>query len=237
MLRNPLDLIGISASKHEEGATIQGGGFKSVGCNKPTDLSTPGGLEQRPALFVFFIYSFIFFSGGLGIGREGLKRKRALGSLEPDMHSTPISKPTARLAWSPPCNLQSVLLSLSFEQTRGPRDESRRRNDGAGEQELYRRYMDGMPQLDPLEDMGISGLEPLVQAIAQLENQLAANPVFKACVPRSPFVPHSSSLIGWDKRRRRHASCTDSTGVSLSNGGKGLDLGGLVVLDPHAKSF
>lgn len=62
-------------------------------------------------------------------------------------------------------------------------------------QELERRYTDGLPRLDPVEDMNISepAVSSAVRRIEDLEKQLAQNEVFK--VSPSAFFGHVHACI------------------------------------------
>ncbi len=57
-------------------------------------------------------------------------------------------------------------------------------------QELEKRYPDGLPRLDPLEDLGVDepGALAAVRAMEALEVQLAANAAFQAR-PAARAVP------------------------------------------------
>ena len=59
-------------------------------------------------------------------------------------------------------------------------------------QDLDRQFPEGIPRLDPVEDMQIedAGMEAAVRAIEKLEGRLAANEVFKvgclgSCLPKA----------------------------------------------------
>ena len=61
-------------------------------------------------------------------------------------------------------------------------------------QDLDRQFPEGIPRLDPVEDMQIedAGMEAAVRAIEKLEGRLAANEVFKvgclgSCLPKAYF--------------------------------------------------
>lgn len=60
-------------------------------------------------------------------------------------------------------------------------------------QELERRYTDGLPRLDPVEDMNINepAVSSAVRRIEELEKQLATNEVFK--VSPSARLRHQSN--------------------------------------------
>ena len=73
-------------------------------------------------------------------------------------------------------------------------------------QDLDRHFPEGIPRLDPVEDMQIedAGMEAAVRAIEKLEGRLAANEVFKvgclgSCLFKRLFyhvdVPHSRAFF------------------------------------------